>query len=624
MTSHIGKYELIKSLGHGAMGEVFLARHPAIGREVAIKTILPTAGRVEDAEVRFRREAEAAGKLNHPNIVTVYDFDRDGDLLYLVMEYVQGEDLADCFSAHSLSRPHLLEVLAQVCDGLAFAHGRGTIHRDIKSSNVRVVQEGGRLQAKVMDFGIARTEGSGLTATGIVMGTVAYMAPEYIQGGKATPLGDVWAVGVMLYEGLTGRRPFDGESPTSILYRIIHEPAPPVDEQDLQGVSPAVRDILAKALTKDPADRYPSAASLAQALRACKDRNWTGALDDRTERLPLGLSRPEVSASPAVPLSQTRPSRSWRIGAGLAILATLGFAALRFWPKGSTSAATPAAAAAGWANPAGITFLPIPAGTFQMGSPDGQGKDDEHPAHPVAIPRPFHMGRTPVTVDEFRSFVQATGYRTEAEQGGGASVPLGGGLMNQQPDASWRNPYFKQSGKDPVVCLSWNDAKAFVAWLNSSEPTHLYRLPTEAEWEYACRAGSSTAFSYGDDPEQMFLHGWCDPIAAGQTHPVAEKRPNAWGLFDMHGNVWQWCEDWYDQEAYRSTANSDPKGPTLGEAKVQRGGAWNFPPASARSAYRMRNVPSLRHANFGFRVVAEGKPEPLHPTIPSRPENPRN
>ena len=286
------------------------------------------------------------------------------------------------------------------------------------------------------------------------------------------------------------------------------------------------------------------------------------------------------------------------------MVAILGFIAVRFWPQRST----PAATAPGWSNPAGIAFLPIPAGTVRMGSPDGQGEADEHPAHRVELTRPFYLGRTPVTVDEFRGFVQATGYRTEAEQGGGASVPLGGGLMNQQPDASWRNPYFTQSGKDPAVCLSWNDAKAFIAWLNASESTGVYRLPTEAEWEYACRAGSSTAFTYGDDPEQMFLHGWCDPFAAGQTHPVAGKRPNAWGLYDMHGNVWQWCEDWYDKETYRGRAGSDPKGPSQGGAKVQRGGAWDAPPASARSAYRMRNAPSLRHATFGFRVLAERKP----------------
>jgi formylglycine-generating enzyme required for sulfatase activity len=187
-----------------------------------------------------------------------------------------------------------------------------------------------------------------------------------------------------------------------------------------------------------------------------------------------------------------RSSRRWLIGVGLLLLGLLGFTAMKvWWPRGRI----PAVAHGDWTNGAGITFVPIPAGTFLMGSPDAQGEGDEHPAHRVDILRPFYMARTPVTVAVFRRFVQATGYRTEAEQGGGAAVPLGGGLMNPQVDASWRNPYFKQSEQDPAVCLSWNDAKAFVAWLNAAESTQVYRLPTEAEWEYACRAGTTTAFS---------------------------------------------------------------------------------------------------------------------------------
>jgi serine/threonine-protein kinase len=597
MTSHLGKYELLRSLGHGAMGEVFLAHQPAIGRQVAIKTILPTAGRLSDAEARFRREAEAAGKLNHPNIVTVYDFDRDGEVLYLVMEYVQGEDLADLFARQTLSRVQLLEVLAQVCDGLAFAHSQGTIHRDIKPSNVRVLLEGRQLQAKIMDFGIARTEGSGLTTEGMVMGTVSYLAPEYIQTGRASSLGDVWAVGVMLYEGLTGKRPFDGEGPTGILYRIVHEPLPPLPERDLHSVNPAVRELLAKALAKNPAERFPSASAFAQALRACKDGTWTGAQGTPTERLP-GTTQAALQPVTAVPV---RSPRRWKLAAALLLAGLLGVASFAFWPRRPA----PQPATLDWTNAAGLSFQLIPAGSFLMGSPEGTGEADEHPAHAVTFPRPFFLARTPVTVAQFRRFVEATGYRTEAEQGGGATVPVGGGLLNQQADASWRNPYFKQSDADPVVCVTWNDAQAFVAWLNASEGTKVYRLPTEAEWEYACRAGATTAFSYGDDAEQMFLHGWCAPFAAGQTHPVAEKRPNAWGLFDMHGNVWQWCQEVYHPEAYRGAAVGTP---APDEARVQRGGAWSAPASTARSAFRMRNNPSLRQADFGFRVLAEARP----------------
>jgi eukaryotic-like serine/threonine-protein kinase len=276
MVDRLGKYEIIRTLGHGAMGEVYLAHHPVIGREVAIKTILPSAAKGEDAEGRFRREATAAGKLNHPNLVTIFDFDKDGDILYLVMEYVKGEDLEELVRERDLTHSQFLEVLAQVCDGLAFAHKAGIIHRDIKPANVRVTRDGKRLLAKVMDFGIARTEDSNLTSTGIVMGTVSYMAPEYIQTGKATTQADLWAVGVMLYECLAGRKPFHAENTTTVLFKIVSETPRALEPGEIHGISPSVRAVLERALAKDPGKRFLSAEQFGKALRACKDPNWTG------------------------------------------------------------------------------------------------------------------------------------------------------------------------------------------------------------------------------------------------------------------------------------------------------------------------------------------------------------
>jgi len=282
MAKTIGKYEIIRSLGAGAMGEVLLARQTGIGREVAIKTILPNVAKGEDAESRFRREAEAAGKLSHPNIVTVFDFDKDGDLLYLVMEFVKGDDLEDLIKSKALTQSQFLEVLAQVCDGLSHAHRNGIIHRDIKPANVRVIRDGKNLLAKVMDFGIARMEDSNMTATGIVMGTVSYMAPEYIRGGHASSQSDLFAVGVMLYECITGRKPFAGDNTTTILFKIVSETAPPVSVADIKGISPNIRNVLDKALSKEPADRFQTADDFAKGLRACKDPSWMGTLDEAT------------------------------------------------------------------------------------------------------------------------------------------------------------------------------------------------------------------------------------------------------------------------------------------------------------------------------------------------------
>jgi serine/threonine-protein kinase len=279
MSKMLGKYEIIKTLGQGAMGEVYLAHHPAIGREVAIKTILPKVAKGDEAEGRFRREAEAAGQLSHPNLVTVFDFDKDGDVFYLVMEYVKGDDLEDLIRQDALSHSEFLEVLAQVCDGLSHAHRNGIIHRDIKPSNIRVIRDGKHLLAKVMDFGIARMEDSNMTATGIVMGTVSYMAPEYIREGHATSQSDLFAVGVMLYECLTGRKPFAGDNTTTILFKIVSDPPPPVDPSLIHGISPSIREVLDKALAKDPSARFQTADDLGKALRACKDPTWSGSLE---------------------------------------------------------------------------------------------------------------------------------------------------------------------------------------------------------------------------------------------------------------------------------------------------------------------------------------------------------
>ena len=172
MFKKLGKFEIQKVLGAGAMGEVYLGVDPSIGREVAIKTILNPGSQGPEAKERFAREAKAAGVLNHPNLVTIYEFGEDQDVLYIAMEFVRGHDLEELYRDQALTRSETLEVLAQVCDGLAFAHHAHIVHRDIKPSNVRVQRDGRRLVAKVMDFGVARVGNSEMTATGMVMGTV--------------------------------------------------------------------------------------------------------------------------------------------------------------------------------------------------------------------------------------------------------------------------------------------------------------------------------------------------------------------------------------------------------------------------------------------------------------------
>ncbi len=307
MFEKLGKFHIKKVLGQGAMGEVYLGEDPSIGREVAIKTILPSAAQGDEAKERFAREAKAAGALNHPNLVTIYEFGEDQGVLYIAMELVPGHDLQELMADGSLSRSEALEVLAQVCDGLDFAHRQGIVHRDIKPSNIRVQRDGKKLRAKVMDFGVARVANSDMTATGMVMGTVSYMAPEYIRSGRPDPRSDLFAVGVMLYENLSGRKPFSGDTTPTILYKIVNEPPEPIDLSLLQGISPSVRSVLDKGLAKNPDERYQTADEFAKSLRAAKDPTWQGQAPESTTVLRSGATpAPTIlSADPTALLPTT-------------------------------------------------------------------------------------------------------------------------------------------------------------------------------------------------------------------------------------------------------------------------------------------------------------------------------
>lgn len=267
LRERIGKFEILRLLGKGAMGEVYLGRDPLLGREAAIKVIQQAGPLEPEARARFSREAQAAASLSHPNVVTIFEFGEDEGLLYLAMEHLQGQDLDGMIRAGSHPKADLLGTVVEVCDGLAHAHERGIIHRDIKPANIFVTTHGHRRTAKLMDFGVARMGSTRITEDGTWMGTVSYMAPEYLDTGEAAPSSDLFALGVVIYEVLTGgRRPFEGESPTLVLNSILRREPAPLEPQDLAGLSPRLAAVVERALAKDPARRYPDAAALGAAL----------------------------------------------------------------------------------------------------------------------------------------------------------------------------------------------------------------------------------------------------------------------------------------------------------------------------------------------------------------------
>jgi serine/threonine protein kinase len=271
MVSQLGRYEVIGELGQGAMGVVYKAKDPLIDRVVAIKTInLGLAlDEKDEYEGRFYQEAKAAGRLNHPNIVTIYDVGKSGDVAYIAMEFLEGRELRDIMNERGiLPVEQVLDVVAQVALGLAYAHEHGIVHRDVKPSNIMLVRDG---HAKITDFGIARMASAAVrTQTGMVLGSPKYMSPEQVMGKDIDQRSDIFSLGVMLYELLTGQAPFDGENVNAIMYQTLNVvPAPP---NSLNPVVPEmVNFIVAKALAKSLDDRYQNAKDFAVDLRTCRD-----------------------------------------------------------------------------------------------------------------------------------------------------------------------------------------------------------------------------------------------------------------------------------------------------------------------------------------------------------------
>jgi formylglycine-generating enzyme required for sulfatase activity len=283
-------------------------------------------------------------------------------------------------------------------------------------------------------------------------------------------------------------------------------------------------------------------------------------------------------------------------------------------------------------NSIGMQFVLLPAGKFLMGSLDTEeerralffGAADERPReaevvqaceamygplkwpadehqHEVEITRPFYLGVHQVTVGNFRVFCQRAGYKTEAEKVG-VALRWTGSSLAPHPRTDWQNPGGEQTDDHPVTCVTWSDAQAFCNWISGIKNEHWYRLPTEAEWEYACRAGTTTPFFFGKAGKAE-EYAWFKDNSGMGPHPVGTKRPNAWGLFDMQGNVWEWCEDWYDESYYAESPRHDPRGPIFGASRVARGASFICDRAGCRSAGRHRGRPGECGVNLGFRVV---------------------
>jgi serine/threonine-protein kinase len=305
----IGRYEVLGVLGKGAMGIVYKAVDPVIDRVVAIKTIRLTLSEEELAfyEARFAQEIKTVGKLNHPHIVTIYDVGRTDEYAYMAMEFIEGPELKQFMGGKPLDVATSVDLIAQTAEGLAFAHARDIVHRDVKPSNVMIVFDDDRMVAKVTDFGIARAPSSKVkTMTGLILGSPRYMSPEQVVGKNVGPRSDIFSLGVVLYEMLAGIAPFDADSVSSIMYQTVHVREEPLKSLNAE-VPTALEEIVSKALAKSQDERYPTMKEFGRALREVAKT-----LPAPQATLPIV---PPVARSPTIPPPGTPASK---LAAGVA------------------------------------------------------------------------------------------------------------------------------------------------------------------------------------------------------------------------------------------------------------------------------------------------------------------
>ena len=545
-------FQVLERIGGGAMGVVYLARQLSLKRNVAIKILShePTGSTLE----RFEREAQLMARISHPNVVAVFDVGVAEGHHFLVMEHIEGGDLRQRMNAgEPMSATRVLEILRPITNALAVLHRAGIVHRDLKPENILIHGED---NPKVSDFGIAVLDEhvGNLTVTGERLGTVGYASPEQRhQLGNVDERSDQYSLAAIAYELLTGRAPTGVLRPPSHLNRDLGR---------------HVDAVLLRGLHEDPDERFPCVGDFTAALEK--------AIDKKLRR-----------ARPVLP-------RLLALSAGLTVAVIAGAIALRQLPS-LEKHPTPLT------NSIGMSMVLIHCGEFLMGSPesDPDAKPNERPQRKVRITQPFFLSAHEVTVGQFRQFVEETGYQTCAERGSGGYQGIDAKNLVQSSECNWRTPEGLSMPADnlPVTQVSWSDAVAFCQWLTEKEGVE-YRLPTEAEWEYACRAGTTEPWSCVSD--ELEHYAWFKNLEDG-VQPVGTRLPNSFGLFDMHGNVAEWCQDWLAK--YQEHDWLDPKGPDSGKARATRGGAYHVSASTIRSACRMSRPPDFALPYLGFRVL---------------------
>ena len=669
------RYRLERLIAQGGMGQVWqamdLATHAELGHSavVAVKILPPQLTLSATHAKLLVEEATQARRLAHENIVRVYEWAQDPATAsyFIIMECLDGEDLDSLLAREGrLSLERVQELLAPVSAALQYAWDKHKlVHRDIKPGNVFLTKKG---EIKLLDFGIAARARSSASSIGLEApansGTAGYRAPEAgthsRQPGQAL---DVYAVAVMIYQMVEGRMPFDG------LRSASHEPSMPAaltarqwevlqrgfsfDPDKRPATVPALLAELRGALGPTPVELAAEKAAasageeqrqLQLAARRKADAEATLAAQqtkekqrreqEAAERAQLESAKRERKETLRQQLQQrrdadaekARQAKEEQQRKALQAKAVAAYRSEQERARADLAARTEAEREASLPIPAtpvadtegvlrdrflngsgkGPELVLIPTGRFQMGSTEQERKkalaagaqrawlERETPQHWVGIEQPFALGRYPVTVGEWRQFARATGWQAQGE-------------------VNWQAPGFRQNDTHPVVGVTWHDARQYAHWL-SEQTGQPYRLPSEAEWEYACRAGTKTAFSFGDEISTKLANYDGNTSYNGSpkgeyrqgTSPAGQFPPNPWGLFDMHGNVWEWVQD-VVHDNYQGAPVDGTAWEEGGEQgrRVLRGGSWLYNPRYLRSALRNGFSATLSNDIVGFRVARD-------------------
>jgi hypothetical protein len=625
-------YRILEPIGSGSMSVVHRAVHIQLQREVALKVLSPALTARPGFAERFLSEARSAAAIQHPHVVACYDAGEHGGLLYQALELITGPTLEQRLIDHGgvLEPAAAVALMLDCARGLEGIHKAGLSHQDIKPANIFLTAEG---VAKLGDLGLARTLGQAQEAVGDQVSPidVATSAPEQILGdGPCDIRTDIYALGATLYVLVTGHAPREsGDDHADRDPQLLRDLFARIRTPDPRHLVPTLPDTVAsvimRALAHQPEHRYQTPALLREDLeRLSLDFAPLHALLlDQVEGDPAAVTsstlllvdraligQDAVATAPAAPAPTTSTAGfRWPLLAGAAVLmaavALVGGIALGgraptpavpapaaalppvAAPLAAPAPAPPAAepvpawaAAAGrddhgrWADLAiGELHLRLrwcPAGTFTQGSPVGEtGRQEGESARMVTLSAPFWLAATETTQELWQQVMGA-------------------------------NPSRHRGEHMPVDSVSFDQTQEFILRLNARVPALAVRLPSEAEWEYACRAGSAAPFSGGSDPSRV---AWTEATSGGGPHPVGQLQANAWGLYDLHGNLMEWCQDFF--APYDSGPVSDPLG-WSGVQRVVRGGAWSTPAVEARAAARHRYLPPTRMFFIGFRLARNG------------------